>query len=324
MAKAIVIHQPGGPDCMKWEDVEVGKPGQGEVLIKHTVVGLNYIDVYVRTGAYPLAEPPFTPGAEGAGIVEEVGPGVTELSVGDRIAYVHTPGSYSEYRVMPTERLVRIPDGISEEQAAAMMLKGMTAQYLLKRTFPVKKGHTVLFHAAAGGVGLIACQWASALGATVIGTVGSEEKAALAKANGAAHTINYREEDFVERVKEITDGAGVDVAYDAVGKDTYPGSLDCLKPLGMWVSFGMSSGPVPDLNIADLGKRGSLFATRPSLFHYVAKRDDLVTAANDLFSVVIDGTVKISIDQRYPLSEAAQSHIDLEGRKTTGATVLTI
>jgi len=320
---AILIHETGGPDVMKWEEVDVGDPGPGEIRIRHGAVGLNYIDVYFRTGMYP-ATPPFTPGLEGAGAVEAVGEGVTEVAVGDRVAYAAPPaGAYAQVRLMPADRVVKLPDSISDEQGAAMMLQGMTVEYLLCRTYPVKASDTILFHAAAGGVGLIACQWAKALGATVIGTVGTDEKAALARAHGCDHAIVYTREDFVERVKEITGGAGVPVVYDAVGKDTFAGSLDCLAPYGMMVSFGQASGKIADVDIGILGQKGSLFLTRPTLMTYTAKRGDLVDSANALFDMVSSGKVKIEIEQRYALSDAAQAHRDLEGRKTTGSTIFT-
>jgi len=320
---AILIHETGGPDVMKWQEVDVGDPGPGEIRIRHGAVGLNYIDVYFRTGMYP-ATPPFTPGLEGAGAVEAVGEGVTEVAVGDRVAYAAPPaGAYAQVRLMPADRVVKLPDSISDEQGAAMMLQGMTVEYLLCRTYPVKAGDTILFHAAAGGVGLIACQWAKALGATVIGTVGTDEKAALARAHGCDHAIVYTRENFVERVKEITGGAGVPVVYDAVGKDTFAGSLDCLAPFGMMVSFGQASGKIADVDIGILGQKGSLFLTRPTLMTYTAKREDLVDSANALFDMVSSGKVKIEIEQRYALSDAAQAHRDLEGRKTTGSTIFT-
>ncbi len=322
MAHAIVVNEVGGPDVLKWQEVEVGEPGPGEVKIRHHAVGLNYIDVYFRTGAYPAASLPFTPGMEAAGEVLAVGSDVDYFSVGDRVAYAGAVGSYATTRLAPADKMVKLPDAISYEQGAAMMLQGMTARYLLRKTFDVGSDTTLLFHAAAGGVGLLACQWAAHLGATIIGTVGSEEKAKLAKDNGCTHTILYRDEDFVERVKELTNGEGVDVAYDAIGKDTFPGSLDCLKPLGMWVSFGASSGPVEDFNIGILASKGSLFATRPSLFAYVNKREDLLETAQDLFDVVEQGHVKIAINQTYDLKDAARAHEDLEARKTTGSTIL--
>tara|TARA_R110000868_G_scaffold10708_7_gene52016 strand:+ start:1256 stop:2233 length:978 start_codon:yes stop_codon:yes gene_type:complete len=325
MTKAIVIRETGGPEVLNYETIEVAEPNEGEALVRHTAIGLNFIDVYFRTGLYsPPNGMPFIPGNEGAGIVEAVGAGVSHVKAGDRVAYVGPLGSYAERRIVPADRLVSVPQDIADKTAAAMMLKGMTAQYLLCRTFKVGEGHTILFHAASGGVGLIACQWAKALGATVIGTVGSDEKAELAKAHGAHHTINYRDEDFVARVKDITGGQGVDVVYDSVGQDTYPGSLDCLKPLGMWVSFGQTSGPITNFNLADLAQKGSLFATRPTLFNYVARREDLEQSANDLFNVVSSGRVKIPLHQEFPLAEAAKAHEALEGRKTTGASILTV
>ena len=323
MTKAIRIHEPGGPEALRWEEVEVGPPGPGEIRLKHTAVGLNYIDVYHRNGLYPLPAMPAVIGLEGAGVVEQVGEGVAGLRLGDRVAYAAPPpGSYAEARLMPADRVIKLPPDITDQQAAAMMLQGMTVHYLIRRTYRVKKGETVLFHAVAGGVGLIACQWLKHLGATVIGTVGSEEKAALARAHGCAHAINYQSEDFVERVKEITDGAGVPVVYDAVGKDTLEGSLACLAPLGMMVTFGNSSGPVPPFDLGRLAALGSIFITRPSLMTYTAKRKDLETSANELFEVVLSGAVKIEVNQTYPLSETAMAHRDLEARKTTGSTVL--
>ncbi len=320
--KAIRIHAHGGPEVMQWEDVPLPAPGPGEATVRHHAVGLNYIDVYFRTGLYPQPLPGGL-GMEGAGVVEAVGPGVADLAPGDRVAYAGTPnGAYSLARTMPASKLVRLPDGIAFEQAAAMMLQGMTAQYLLRRTYPVKAGDTVLIHAAAGGVGLIACQWAKALGATVIGTVGSDEKAALARAHGCDHVIVYSRENFVERVKEITGGRGVPVVYDSVGKDTWPASLDCLQPLGMMVSFGNASGPIPPVNTGDLASRGSLFFTRPTLMTYTASREDLLAAATDLFDAVLSGKVRIEVQQRYPLAEAARAHRDLEARRTTGSTLL--
>lgn len=322
MSHSIRVHAHGGPEVMKWEEIAVGAPGPGQVKIRHHAVGLNYLDVYHRTGLYKVDALPFTPGSEGAGEVLEVGPHVTGFATGDRIAYAGPIGSYAEERLVPAARIVKLPDGIDYKTAAAMMLQGMTAQYLLKRTYAVQLGTVILWHAAAGGVGLIACQWAAHIGATVIGTVGSAEKAALAKAAGCAHVINYREENFVERVREITGGKGVDVAYDSVGKDTFPGSLDCIRSRGMWVSFGNASGSVPAFEIALLGAKGGLFATRPSLMHYTATREDLVATASDLFTVVQAGIVKIAANQTYPLSAAADAHRDLEARKTTGSTVL--
>ncbi|MFN7750947.1 MAG: quinone oxidoreductase family protein [Pseudomonadota bacterium] len=319
---AIRIHQHGGPEVLRWEEVTLPDPGPGEARVRHHAVGLNYIDVYFRSGLYPQSLPSGL-GAEGAGVVEAVGPGVTEVAPGDRVAYAGGPnGSYALARNMPAAKLVRLPDDIDFEQGAAMMLQGLTAQYLLKRTFPVQAGQTILWHAAAGGVGLIACQWAKALGVTVIGTVGSDEKAALARSHGCDHVIVYTRENFVERVREITGGKGVPVVYDSVGKDTWPASLDCLRPLGMMVSFGNASGAVPPINASDLASRGSLFFTRPTLFTYTASREDLVAGANDLFDAVRTGKVRIEVRQRYPLAQAAQAHIDLEARRTTGSTVL--
>ena len=322
MSKAIRFQKPGGPEVLAWEDVEVGAPGQGEAQVRHHACGLNYLDTYHRSGLYKLPMPSGL-GQEGAGLVEAVGPGVTNVKKGDRVAYAGGPvGAYAEVRNMPAERLVNLPDAISFEQGAAMMLQGMTVQYLLKRTYKVQPGDTILFHAAAGGVGLIACQWAKALGATVIGTVGSDEKAALAKAHGCDHTIVYTRENFTERVKEITKGALVPVVYDSIGKDTFVGSLDCLRPLGLMASFGSASGPVPAVELSMLQTRGSLYLTRPTLVTYTAKRDDLVATAKDLFDVVLSGKVKIEVRQRYALKDAAEAHRDLEGRKTTGSTVL--
>ena len=324
MSNAIVCHETGGPEVMKWESVDVGAPGEGEVRIRHANVGLNYIDVYVRSGLYP-SEPPFTPGFEGAGVIEEVGPGVDGFAAGDRVCYGTSPlGGYSEVRVMPAATLLKIPDAIDDQTAAAMMLQGMTVQYLLRQTYAVQPGDTILFHAAAGGVGLMACQWAKHLGATVIGTVSSDEKAELAKAHGCDHPIVYTRENFVERVKEITDGAGVPVVYDAVGKDTWDGSLDCLRMRGIMVSFGNASGAVPPLNILDLSAKGSLYVTRPTLFGYTATRPDLEACAGELFDVVASGTVKVEVNQTYPLADATQAHLDLESRKTTGSTVFTV
>lgn len=324
MTNAILVHEHGGPEVLKWEAVELGAPGPGEVRIRHRAVGLNFIDVYFRTGQYPPGALPFIPGNEGAGEVTAVGDGVTEFSVGDRIAYAGPLGSYAEERLIPADRIVKLPDNIDDATAAAMMLQGMTARYLLRETYQVGKDTTLLFHAAAGGVGLIACQWAAHLGATIIGTVGSEEKAALAKAHGCTHTINYREEDFVQRVAEITGGKKCDVVYDSVGRDTFPGSLDCLKPRGLWVSFGQSSGPLPEVNLGILSQKGSLYATRPSLFVYIAERAALKANAAELFEMVGSGRVKINVNQTYPLSEAARAHRDLEARKTTGSSVLLV
>lgn len=322
MTHAIRMHEYGGPEAMKWEEVDVGDPGEGQIRVRHTAVGLNFIDVYHRTGLYPQDALPFTPGMEGAGVVVAVGSGVGDLAEGDRVAYANPIGSYAEERIMPAGRAVKIPENVDDQTAAAMMLQGMTARYLLRETFRVGPETVLLFHAAAGGVGLIACQWAAHLGATVIGTAGSAEKVQLAKDHGATHMINYNEEDFVERVKEITGGEGCDVVYDSVGKDTFPGSLDCLKPRGLWATFGQSSGPLPEVNLGILAPKGSLYVTRPTLFTYTASREDLVATADDLFGVVGSGAVKISVNQTYPLSEAAQAHSDLEARKTTGSTVL--
>lgn len=323
MPKAIRVHHTGGPEALLWEDVAVGDPGPGEVRIRHTAVGLNFIDVYYRTGLYPPPGLPFTPGLEAAGVVEAVGEGASELKVGDRVAYASLPlGAYSEARLIPADRLVVLPHDIADRQAAAMMLQGMTAQYLLRRTFPVRAGDTILVHAAAGGVGLILCQWAKHLGATVIGTVGNDAKAELARAHGCDHPIVYSREDFLTRVREITDGAGVPVVYDSVGQDTFQRSLDCLRPMGMMVLFGQSSGPVPAFDLGVLAQKGSLYITRPTMMTYTAKREDLMASAAELFEVVRGGFVKIEVNQLYGLKEAAQAHRDLEARKTTGSTVL--
>ena len=322
MAKAIRVHQYGGPEVLSYETVEINDPGPGEVRVRHTAVGVNYIDVYFRSGQYAAPALPFVPGNEGAGEVVAVGEGVTEFKPGDRVAYAATLGSYAEERLIPAKMLVKRPDGIDDATGAAMMLKGLTAQYLLRRTHRVKGGDTILFHAAAGGVGLILCQWAKHLGCTVIGTVGSEDKAELARAHGCDHVILYRQDDFVARVKEITGGQGCEVVYDGVGKSTFPGSLDCLKPFGMFVSFGSASGPIDAFNIGLLGQKGSLYATRPTLFTHIAQREILEEMARDLFEVVSSGAVKIPVHARVPLSEAAEVHRRLEGRETTGATVL--
>ena len=321
MVHAIRIHQHGGPDVMKWEEVEVGEPGQGQVRLKHRAIGLNYIDTYHRSGLYKISLPTVI-GMEGAGEVTAVGPGVTDLKVGDRVAYASPMGGYAEERLIPADRVVKIPDDIDDKTAAAMMLQGMTVRYLLKETYKVGPETTMLLHAAAGGVGLIACQWAKHLGATIIGTAGSPEKMKLAQDHGCTHTINYRTEDFVARTKEITNGRGVDVVYDSVGKDAYPANLDCLKPRGLWVNFGNSSGSVPNFDILILSLKGSLYATRPTLGTYTASREDLVASANDLFDVVRRGIVKINVNQTYALKDAAQAHRDLEARKTTGSTIL--
>jgi NADPH2:quinone reductase len=323
MVKAILIRETGGPEVMALADVDVAAPGAGEAVVVHRAIGVNFIDCYFRSGLYPApAGLPMIPGNEGAGVVEAVGPGVTHVVPGDRVAYVGSLGSYAEKRIVAADRLIKLPDSISDETAAAMMLKGMTVQYLLNRTYKVGPGTTLLFHAAAGGVGLMAGQWAKALGATTIGTAGGPEKCALARQHGYDHVIDYRSEDFAARVKEITEGAGVDVVYDSIGKDTFPGSLDCLKPLGLWVSFGNASGNVPPFPIGLLSQKGSLFATRPTLFAYVAKRADLEATAADLIERVSSGTVKIDIHKRYALADAATAHRDLEGRRTTGASVL--
>jgi NADPH:quinone reductase len=324
MAYAIRFAKTGGPEVLEWQQVDVGKPGPGQVRLHHTAVGLNYIDTYHRSGLYPLPMPSGL-GSEAAGVVEEVGPGVGDLKPGDRVAYAGGPiGAYAEGRVVPADRLVPVPANISDSQAAAMMLKGMTAWYLVRRTHQVKPGETLLIHAAAGGVGLIVCQWAKHLGATVIGTVGDDDKAALVKRNGCDYPIVYRREDFVTRVAEITQGRKLPVVYDSVGKDTFYKSLDCLAPLGLMVSFGQSSGAIGPVDIGILSAKGSLFLTRPTLNTYTATREDLLTAARELFQVVASGAVKITVNQTYPLRDAARAHRDLEGRKTTGQTVLTV
>ncbi len=323
MVAAIRIHRHGGPEVLTLEDIAVGSPGAGEVRVRHTAIGLNFIDTYFRSGLYPAPGGlPFIPGNEAAGVVEEVGEGVTDLAPGDRVAYGSALGAYCAARVMPAAPLVKLPDTISDQTAAAMMLKGMTARYLLRQTFEVKPGHTILVQAAAGGVGLLLCQWAAHIGATVIGTAGSPEKAELARANGAHHTILYREEDFVARVKEITDGRLCDVVYDGVGQATYPASLDCLRPRGMFVSFGNASGAIQNFSLLALSQKGSLYATRPTLFTHVATRPQLLENAADLFEVVASGVVKVPVNQSYPLARAADAHADLEGRRTTGSTVL--
>jgi NADPH2:quinone reductase len=315
------VYEYGGPEKLRWEQVQVGAPGEGQVLVRNTAVGLNFVDTYQRSGLYQIALP-FTPGAEGAGVVEAVGSKVKEFKVGDHVAYSSPIGSYAEVLLRPADRLVKIPAGIDDKTAAAMMLKGLTTQYLLRRTYRVKKGDTILMHAAAGGVGQILCQWARALGATVIGTVGSDEKAALAKKAGCKHVIVTSREKFVERVKAITQGKGVPVVYDGVGKDTFMDSLDCLAPLGLMASFGNASGAVTQFNPGVLAQKGSLFLTRPTLITYTASREALLSAARELFAVVKSGKVKIAINQTYPLREAAQAQRDLESRKTTGSTVL--
>jgi len=322
MPNAIRIHQTGGPEVLQWESVTVGEPGPGEVRVRHTAVGLNYIDTYHRSGLYKLPLPSGI-GLEASGVVEAVGPGVTDIAKGDRVAYCGgPPGSYAELRVMPADKLVKLPDGVSDRSAATLMLKGLTVEYLFRQTFPLKGGETILFHAAAGGVGLIACQWARALGVTMIGTVGSDEKAALAKANGCAHTIVYTRENFVERVKELTGGQGVPVVYDSVGKDTFPASLDCLKRRGMFVSFGNTSGPIAAFDIGLLLQKGALFATRPSIAIYAATRSDLLRMADEMFALVKAGKIVSDVRQTYALKDATQAHRDLEARKTTGATLL--
>jgi NADPH2:quinone reductase len=322
MVHAIRFHQTGGPEVLRWEEVAVPAPAANEATVRQQAVGLNFIDIYHRTGLYP-APLPSGIGLEGAGIVEAVGAGVTDLRPGDRVAYAGGPiGAYAELRNIPADRLVKLPAAIDFKTAAAMMLQGLTAQYLLRRTYRVQPGDAILIHAAAGGVGLIVCQWAKALGATVIGTVGSDEKAALARAHGCDHTIVYSRENFTERVREITGGEGLPVVYDSIGQDTFTGSLDCLRPLGIMVTFGNSSGPVPPLDLLELSRRGSLFITRPSLMAYTAKRADLVAMADELFDMVVSGKVKIEVNQSYPLREAARAQIDLVARKTTGSTVL--
>ena len=321
MAQVIRISQNGGPEVLKLENADVGAPGQGQVKLKQHAVGVNYIDVYQRSGLYKMPLP-FVAGSEGAGEVVAVGPGVTDFKVGDRGAYAGALGGYASERLMPADRLVKLPDSIDYKTGAAMMLQGMTVRYLLRQTYKVGPGTTLLLHAAAGGIGLIACQWARHLGATTIGTVSTADKAKLAKAAGATHIINYKTEDFVKRTKELTDGQGVDVVYDAVGKDTYPGSLDCLKPLGLWVSFGNASGAITNFDILALSAKGSLYATRPTLGTYIAKRADLLANAGELMDLVSKGVVKINVNHTYELKDAAQAHRDLEGRKTTGSIVL--
>ena len=322
MARAIRFHKAGGAEVLQMDDVPVGDPGAGQARIRHTAIGVNFVDTYQRSGLYPMQLPQVA-GNEGAGVVEAVGAGVTDLKAGDRVAYTGLTGSYCEQRVVPADRMVKLPQGISEETAASMMLKGLTVHYLIFSTYAVKKGETVLWHAAAGGVGLIACQWLKALGVTVIGTAGSEEKMALAKAHGAEHVINYNKENFVERVKGITGGKGVPVVYDGVGKSTWEGSLDCLRPRGLVVSFGNASGPVPPVNLGILSTKGSLYVTRPTLATHIASRADLLERSNALFDVVKSGQVKIETTARYKLADAQQAHRDLESRKTTGSIILT-
>ncbi|MBK7590566.1 MAG: quinone oxidoreductase [Betaproteobacteria bacterium] len=322
MSHAIRFHQTGGPEVLRFEEVATGQPGPGEARVRHTAIGVNYIDTYHRSGAYKVPLPSGI-GVEGAGVVEAVGAGVDWVKVGDRVAYCGGPlGSYAEARVMPAERLVLIPDGVSDAVAATLMLKGLTVQYLFRQTRPLHAGDTILFHAAAGGVGLIACQWARALGVTMIGTVGTDEKAALAKAHGCTHTIVYTRENFVERVKEITGGKGVPVVYDSIGKDTFPASLDCLQPRGMFVLFGAASGPVPPFDLGLLAQKGSLYATRPTLFTYAATRPELAAMADEMFGLVRAGRIVSEPRQRFALRDAAGAHLALEARGTVGATIL--
>lgn len=322
MAKAIRFHKAGGPEVLQLDDVQVGDPGQGQVRIRHTAIGVNFVDTYQRSGLYPMPMPQVA-GNEGAGVIEAVGAGVTELKAGDRVTYTGLIGAYCESRVVPADRMVKLPQGITEEQAASMLLKGLTVHYLIFSTFAVKPGDTVLWHAAAGGVGLIACQWLKALGVHTIATAGSDEKAALAKAHGAEHVINYSKENFVEKVKAITGGKGVPVVYDGVGKATWEGSLDCLRPRGLMVTFGNASGPVAPVNLGILSAKGSLYVTRPTLATYIASRAELVERSSALFEVVKSGKVKIETTARYKLADAAQAHRDLESRKTTGSVILT-
>jgi NADPH:quinone reductase len=322
MSKAVRYHKQGGPEVLQIDDVAVGDPGAGQVRIRHTAIGVNFVDVYQRSGLYPM-QLPQVGGNEGAGVVEAVGSGVSDLKKGDRVCYTGLPGSYCESRLVPADRMVKLPEGISEEQAASMLLKGLTVHYLIHTTYPVKSGETVLWHAAAGGVGLIACQWLKVLGVTTIGTAGSDEKCALAKAHGAHHVINYSKENFVERVAQITGGKKVPVVYDSVGKTTWEGSLDCLRPRGLIASFGNASGPVAPVNLGILSTKGSLYVTRPTLATHIASRADLVERSKALFDVVKSGKVKIETTKRYPLADAASAHRDLEARKTTGSVVLT-
>ena len=321
MVTAIRVHTLGGPEVLTPEEVEVAQPGPGEVLVRHTAIGVNFIDTYFRSGLYKTALP-LTPGNEAAGVVEAVGEGVSDIAEGQRVVYMHGPGAYVQKRVVPAEKLIPIPDNIPDEVAAAVLLKGLTAQYLLRRTFKVDAGHTLLVHAAAGGVGLILGQWAKHLHATVIGTAGSAEKVALALKNGYDHVINYADEDFAKRVLELTHGQKVDVVYDSVGKDTFPASLDVIKPLGLFVTFGQSSGPIPPVDLSILNAKGSLFVTRPSLFAYMASRDVLLAAANELFDLIGRGIITVAVNQRFPLTEARAAHEALESRATTGTTVL--
>jgi len=321
MAKAVRYHKQGGPEVLQLDDVQVGDPGQGQVRIKHTAIGVNFVDTYQRSGLYPMQLPQVA-GNEGAGVVEAVGAGVTDLKAGDRVTYTGLPGSYCEQRLVPADRMVKLPQGITEEQAASMLLKGLTVHYLIFSTYPVKKGETVLWHAAAGGVGLIACQWLKALGVTTIATAGSADKLALAKAHGADHLIDYSKGSFVEQVKALTGGKGVPVVYDGVGKSTWEGSLDCLRPRGLMVTFGNASGPVAPVNLGILASKGSLYVTRPTLATHIASRADLVERSNALFDIVKSGKVKIETTKKYKLADAQQAHRDLEGRKTTGSVVL--
>jgi len=323
MPKAIYVHKLGSPDVLRWEEQSIGDPASDQVQIRHTAIGLNFIDTYHRTGLYPVAELPFIPGIEAAGIVEAIGTEVSEVNVGDRVVYASPPvGAYAEIRLINADRLIPIPEGIDDQIAAALMLKGMTTQYLLRRSYPVQPGDTILIHAAAGGVGLIVCQWAAHLGATVIGTVGSDEKAKLATSHGCHHEILYNQEDFVERVMEITNGRGVDVVYDSIGKDTFAYSLDCLRARGMMVSFGQSSGPIPPFEVGELSAHGSLFLTRPTLMDYTRTREELLATAEETFQVFKKGIVRITIGQQFPLQAASNAHLALEGRKTVGSTVL--
>jgi NADPH:quinone reductase len=322
MPKAIRFYQTGGPEVLHWEDAEVGDPAAGEARIRHTAIGVNFVDTYHRSGLYPVKLPSGL-GSEAAGVVEAVGPGVTHIQAGNRVAYAGgPPGSYAEVRIMHADRLIKLPDGISDQTAAAIMLKGMTTEYLIRRTYKVQPGDTVLFHAAAGGVGLIACQWLKVLGSTVIGTVGSDEKAELAKAHGCDHAIVYTRDDFAKKVREITTGKGVPVVYDSVGKSTFMGSLDCLQPFGLLVSFGNASGPVPPFELGILAQKGSLFVTRPTLATYTATRADLEATAKELFDVVLADKVKINVHRTYALKDAQRVHRDLEGRQTTGSIVM--
>ena len=323
MAKAIRFHKAGGPEVLQVDEVAVGEPGAGQIRIRHTAVGVNFLDTYQRSGLYPMPLPQ-TGGNEGAGVVDAVGAGVTDLKVGDRVTYTGIIGAYCEQRLVPADRMVKIPDGISDEQAASMLLKGLTVHYLIHSTYAVKSGETVLWHAAAGGVGLIACQWLKAKGVTVIATAGSDEKCALAKAHGATHVINYSKDNFTARVKEITGGKGVPVVYDSVGKTTWEGSLDCLQPRGLMVSFGNASGPVAPVNLGILSAKGSLYVTRPTLGTYIAARAELVQRANDLFEMVKSGKIKIETTAKYKLTDAVKCHQDLEARKTTGSVILTV